>query len=131
MSSFIQLALTGSSWLQTTLFAQDGFNISLKNDATQDDLCSALNQPDNSSCACTSDYYLVDIEDAHHNIYASVILPVGKPVGAGAIQRALLQSLESQALALFVPPSVGLASSYRWVLVLGLADTTTVRFGVI
>ena len=73
----------------------------------------------------------MNIEDAQNNTYASIVLPVGKPVGAGAVQRALLQSLESQALAVFVPPSVGLASSYRWVLVFELADTTTVYFGVI
>ena len=73
----------------------------------------------------------MDIEDAHHNIYASAVLPVGKPVGAGAIQRALLQSLESRAVALCLAPSVGLASSYRWVLVMELADTSTVHFGVI
>ena len=117
--------------MQTTLFAQGGFNISLKSDATQDDLCIALIQPNDNSCACTDDYYLVDIEDSHHNVYASVVLPVGKPVGAGAIQRALLQSLESRALALFVAPSVGLAPSYRWVLAMKLDDNSTVRFGVI
>ena len=117
--------------LQTSLFAQGGFDISFKSDATQYELCSALNQPGNNSCACTSEYYLVDIEDAQYNIYAAAFLPVGKPVGAGAIQRALLQSLESRAMALFAAPSVGLASSYRWVLALTLDDNSTVRFGVI
>ena len=131
-----QLALTGSSWLQTTLFAQDGFNISLKQFASPDGFCTTIDQAYDNSCACTSNFYLVNIVDAHNNIYASAILFVGKPYGAGAIQRALLQSLESRALALFGTSSVGLqphqlASTYRWVLSLLLDENTTVRFGVI
>ncbi len=66
---------TGSVCLQTTL---------LKTIVGQDVLCQAINQPDQSKCACTSDYYLVDIEDASHTTYAAIILPANKPVGAGA-----------------------------------------------
>ena len=56
-------------------------------DLTIDDI--RFNQPDQSKCACTSDYYLVDIEDASHTTYAAIIVPAIKPVGAGAFQRAL------------------------------------------
>ena len=117
--------------LQTTLFTKGGYTISLKTIVGKDVLCQAINQLDQSKCACTSDYYLVDIEDAGNNTYAAVVLPAYKPVGAGAIQRALLQSLESRAVALVVPPSLDLGPVYRWVLVLQPADDTTVRFGVI
>ena len=122
--------MNGSICLQTTLFTKGGYTISLKTIASQNELCQAINQPDQSSCACTTDYYLVDIEDASHTTYAAVVLPAGKPIGAGAFQRALLQSLEDQAVALVVPPSVDLTPIYRWVLVVQPADGT-VRFGVI
>jgi hypothetical protein len=122
---------TGSVCLQTTLFTKGGYTISLKTIVGQDVLCQAINQPDQSKCACTSDYYLVDIKDVSHTTYAATLLPAYKPVGAGAFQRALLQSLESRAVALVVPPSLDLRPIYRWVLVLQPADDTTVRFGVI
>ena len=117
--------------LQTTLFTKGGYSISLKTIVGQDTLCQAINQPDQSKCACTSDYYLVDIEDANYNIYAAIVLPANKPIGAGAFQRALLQSLDSRAAALMVPPSLDLGPIYRWVLVLQPDDDTTIRFGVI
>ena len=117
--------------LQTTLFTKGGYNISLKTIVGKDVLCQAINQPDQSKCVCTSDYYLVDIEDAGNTTYAAIVSPAYKPVGAGAIQRALLQSLESRAVALVVPPSLDLGPVYRWVLVLQPADDTAVRFGVI
>lgn len=123
---------TGSLCLQTTLFTKGGYTISLKTIVSQDELCQAINQPDQSKCACTSDYYLVNVEDASHTTYAAIVLPAYKPVGAGAFQRALLQSLESRAVALVAPPSLDLGPIYRWVLVLQRADDdTTVRFGVI
>ena len=117
--------------LQTTLFTKGGYTISLKTIVGQDILCQAINQPDQSKCACTSDYYLVDIEDASHTTYAAIVLPAYKPVGAGAFQRALLQSLESRAVALVAPSSLDLGPIYRWVLVVQSADDTTFRFGVI
>jgi len=122
---------TGSVCLQTTLFTKGGYTISLKTIVGQDVLCQAINQPDQSKCACTSDYYLVDIEDASHTTYAAIILPANKPVGAGAFQRALLQSLDSRAVALVVPPSLDLGPIYRWVLVLQPVVNFTIRFGVI
>ena len=121
--------------LQNTLFSKDGYTISLDSIATQDQLCQRLNQTANEKqCACTSDYYLLVIKDAspQSDVYASVVLPEGKPVGAGAIQKALLQSLESRALAMFVPPSRGLAQSYRWVLLVQPSNVKdTIRFGVL
>ncbi len=133
---FQQLSCSGYVYqecvcLQTTLFTKGGYTISLKTIVGQDTLCQAINQPDQSKCACTSDYYLVDIEDANYNTYAAIVLPANKPIGAGAFQRALLQSLESRAVALMVPPSLDLGQIYRWVLVLQLDDDTTIRFGVI
>ena len=122
---------TGSVCLQTTLLTKGGYIISLKTTVGQDTLCQAINQPDQSKCACTSDYYLVDIEDASHTTYAAIVLPANKSIGAGAFQRALLQSLESRAVALVVPPSVDLAPIYRWVLVLQSDDDTAFRFGAI
>ena len=64
-------------------------------------------------------------------MYAAIVLAAYKPVGAGAFQRALLQSLESRAVALVAPSSLDLGPIYRWVLVVQSADDTTVRFGVI
>ncbi len=122
---------TGSVCLQTTLFTTGGYTISWKTIVGQDILCQAINQPDQSKCACTSDYYLVDIEDANRTTYAAIVLPANKPIGAGAFQRALLQSLEGSAVALLAPPSVDLGPVYRWVLVLHYADDVTTRFGVI
>ena len=58
-------------------------------------------------------------------------MPANKPIGAGAFQRALLQSLNSRAVALVVPPSLDLGPIYIWVLVLQSEDDTTTRFGVI
>ncbi len=122
---------TGSVCLQTTLFTKDGYTISLKTTVGQDVLCQAINQPDHSKCACTSDYYLVDIEDASHTMHAAILVPANKPVGAGAFQRALLQSVNRRAVALVVPPSLDLGPIYRWVLVLQVVVNTTIRFGVI
>jgi hypothetical protein len=117
--------------LQTTLFTNAGYTIFLKATIGQNVLCQAINPPDQSKCACTSDYYLVDIEDASHTTYAAVIVPANKPVGAGAFQRALLQSLNRGAVALVVPSSLDLGQIYRWVLVLQPVVNFTIRFGVI
>ncbi len=63
---------------QTTLFTKGGYTISLKTIVGQDTLCQAINQPDQSKCACTSDYYLVDIEDGSYTTYAAIVLPANK-----------------------------------------------------
>lgn len=60
-----------------------------------------------------------------------MILPANKPVGAGAFQRALLESMHTRTVALVVPPSLNLTPIYRWVLVLQLTVTFTMRLGVI
>ncbi len=127
----VYTCLTWSVCLQTTLFSKGGYTISLRTIVGQDILCQAINQPDQSKCACTSDYYLVDIDDASYTTYAAIVLPANKAIGAGAFQRALLQSLESSAVALMAPPSLDLGPVYRWVLVLQSDDDTTTRFGVI
>ncbi len=122
---------TGSVCLQTRMYTNDGYTISLKATIGQDILCQAINQPDQSKCACTSDYYLVDIEDASYTMHAAIIVPTNKPVGAGAFQRALLQSLNRGAVALVVPPSLDLGPIYRWLFVLQPVVNLTIRFGVI
>ncbi len=122
---------TGNMCLQTTLFTKAGYTISLKTTVGQDTLCQAINQHDQSKCACTSDYYLVDVEDASNTAFAAIVLPANKPVGAGAFQRALLESMHTRAVALVVPPSLNLTPIYRWVLVLQLTVDFIMRLGVI
>ena len=120
---------TGNICLQTTLFTKAGYTISLKTTVGQDTLCQAINQSDQSKFACISDHYLVDVEDASNTTFAA--MPANKPIGAGAFQRALLESVHTRAVALVVPRSLNLTPIYRWVLVLQLTVNFTMRLGVI
>ncbi|KAL0046396.1 hypothetical protein WJX82_011244 [Trebouxia sp. C0006] len=70
-------------------------------------------------------------EDASNTTFAAIVLPANKPVGAGAFQRALLESMHTRAVALVVPPSLNLTPIYRWVLVLQLTVDFIMRLGVI
>ena len=71
---------------------------------------------DEQGARCMDDYYQIDVE-SNGQMYASVFIPVGKSVGAGAVRKAFMESLQNAAAAMFVPAPLKLVESYRWVLV--------------
>ncbi len=61
-------------------------------------------------------------------MYASVFVPAGKSVGAGAVRKAFMESLQNAAAAMLVPAPLRLVESYRWVLVVEPASAERAVF---
>ena len=70
---------------------------------------------DEEGFVCVDDFYQLDIME-QKQVYASILVPVGKPIGAGAIRKALTESLDNKAVAIFVPAPIRLVECWRWVL---------------
>lgn len=112
------------------MFIGDDYQTSIKSVARHEDLCQTLRLNKTSAasnCPCTTDFYLLVIEDAgaalnRTQAYARALVPVDRNIGAGAIQRAVMQSFQKRAVGMFVPPSTGLAHSYRSVLLMRPED---------
>lgn len=98
-----------------TLYSHGAHSIKLRCDGITGE-CSkhVLNE---RGAPCSDEYYEVDVH-ANDRLLASVLVPVGKPVGAAAIRKAFTESLENSAIAMFVPAPERLKESYRWVLVI-------------
>ena len=90
-----------------------------------------------SKCPCRSGCYLLVIEDAGAGLdntqaYARVLVPIDRNIGAGVVQKAVMQSILNGAVGMLVPPSTGLAQSYRWILLVRPEDAdNNTDFGVV
>ncbi len=82
---------------------------------------------DEEGATCMDDYYQVDVE-SNGQMYASVFVPAGKSVGAGAVRKAIMESLQNAAAAMFVPAPLRLVESYRWVLLVEPASAERAVF---
>ena len=100
--------------LQMTLYSHEAYSIKLR--------CAGISGEcskhilDERGAPCSDDYYEVDVH-ANDRLSASILVPVGKPVGAAAIRKAFTESLANSAIAMFVPAPIRLKESYRWVLI--------------
>lgn len=97
-----------------TLYSHEAYTIKLRCDGVTGE-CSK-HVLDEQGSPCSDEYYTVDIH-ARDRLSASILVPVGKLVGAAAIRKAFTESLENSAIAMFVPPPMRLKESYRWVLI--------------
>ena len=70
---------------------------------------------DEEGCVCMDDFYQLDIIE-QKQVYASILVPVGKPLGAGAIRKAFTESLENKTVSIFVPAPMKLVECWRWIL---------------
>ena len=138
MLSYRMGNVTDYSCLQVAVFTGDKYQASIKSDARREDQCQRLNKTSAAAkCPCTTDFYLLVIEDAGAGLnstqaYARVLVPVDRNIGAGAIQKAVMQSYQYRAVGMLVPPSTGLAQSYRSVLLVRPEDADkNTDFGVV
>lgn len=128
MMSYTMGNITDDWCLQVAVFTGDKYQASIKSDAKRENQCQRLNKTSAASeCPCKTDFYLLVIEDAGASLnntqaYARVLVPVDRNIGASAIQKAVMQSFRNQAVGMFVPPSTGLAQSYRSVLLVRPED---------
>lgn len=120
------------------MFTSKDYQASIKSIAMHKDQCLGLNKTSAASkCPCTTDLYLLVIEDAGEALnstqaYARLLVPVDKNIGAGAIQKAVMQSFNDRAVGMLVPPSPGLAQSYRSVLLMRPEDADkNIEIGVV
>ena len=100
--------------LQMMLVEHEDHHISLRCDGITGECRKQV--LDESGAACMDDYYQLDVE-FEAQVHASILVPVGKAIGAGAIRKAFMQSIEDQAVAMFVPAPMRLVECYKWVLV--------------
>ena len=82
---------------------------------------------DDQGAPCHDQYYEVDVH-ASNQLCASILVPVGKPVGAAAIRKAFMESLDNAAIAMFVPAPMRLKECYRWVLIVEPASAERAVF---
>lgn len=111
--------------LQMKLFEHEDHCISLRcNGITGECRKQVL---DEQGATCMDDYYQIDVE-SNGQMYASVFIPVSKSVGAGAVRKAIMESLQNAAAAMFVPAPLRLVESYRWVLLVEPASAERAVF---
>ena len=89
---------------------------------------------DESGDVSIDDFYQLDImaEDTGY-VHASILIPVGKSVGAGPVGKAFMESLENRAVAIFVPAPIRLVECWRWVLAVepATAERAAIFYAVI
>ena len=100
--------------LQMTLYSHDSYSIRLRCDGITGECSKCV--LDEQGALCRHDYYEVDVH-AGDQLCASILVPVGKPVEAAAVRKAIMESLENAAIAMFVPAPMRLRDSYRWVII--------------
>lgn len=107
--------------MQMTLYSHEACSLKLRCDGVTGE-CSKLILDEQGS-TCSGEYYEVDVH-AHNCLCASILLPVGKLIGAAAIRKALTESLGNTGIAMFVPAPVRLEDLYQWVLIVEPASAT-------
>ena len=100
--------------LQMTLYSHEAYSIKLRCDGITGECSKHI--LDEQGAPCSDEYYEVDVHTSDQ-LSASILVPVGKPVGQAAIRKAFAESLENSAIAMFVPAPTRLKESYRWVLI--------------
>lgn len=100
--------------MQMTLYSHEAYGIKLRCDGVTGECLKHI--LDEQGHPCSDEYYEVDVH-ADDQLCASILVPVGKPVGAAAVRKAFMESLENAAIAMFVPAPIRLTESYRWVLI--------------
>lgn len=100
--------------LQMTLYSHESYSIQLRCGGITGECSRHI--LDGQGAPCSVEYYEVDVH-AQDQLCASILVPVGKPVGAAAIRKALTESVENSATAMLVPAPIRLEECYRWVLI--------------
>lgn len=101
--------------LQMTLYSHESYSIQLRCGGITGECSRHI--LDGQGSPCSDEYYEVDVH-AQDRLCASILVPVGKPVGAATIRKALTESLENSATAMLVPAPTRLQECYRWVLII-------------
>ena len=116
--------------LQMTLYSHEAYSIKLRCDGVTGECSKHI--LDEHGHSCSDEYYEVDVY-ADDQLCASILVPVGKPVGAAAITKAFMESLENAAITMFVPAPIRLAESYRWVLIVepATAERAVIFYAVV
>ena len=117
---------------QAVLFSHAGLSISLRCEGITGECPKPV--MDEQGAVCIDEFYQLDIvaEDTKQ-VHASILVPVGKPVGAGSVRTAFMESLENRAVAIFVPAPIRLVECWRWVLAVepATAERAAIFYAVI